>query len=108
MISFNLRCENEHEFEGWFKDSASFEKQQEMGLLECSVCGSNKVVKALSAPNISTSRTQEKSQMEIFAKTHTVKLLIGDFLKTIPFLFIMNYPNIQCLLKKNGKEHKNN
>ncbi|MTI08657.1 DUF1178 family protein [Curvivirga aplysinae] len=68
MISFNLKCENEHEFEGWFKDSASFEKQQELGLLECSICGSNNVKKALSAPNISTSRSQQKSQIEFFTK----------------------------------------
>lgn len=68
MISFNLKCEHDHEFEGWFKDSAAFEKQQELGLLECAICGSHKVSKALSAPNISTSRSQEKSQQEVQQK----------------------------------------
>lgn len=69
MISFNLKCENEHEFEGWFKDSSAFEKQKEHDLLECTYCGTSNVSKALSAPRISTSRSQEKSLSEAFTKT---------------------------------------
>lgn len=68
MISFNLRCKHDHEFEGWFKDSAAFEKQAEAGQLECPYCGTHDVTKGLSAPNISTSRTQEKAQTEIAVK----------------------------------------
>lgn len=68
MISFNLRCEHDHEFEGWFKDSAAFDQQAENHQLECPYCGSNKVVKGLSAPNISTSRSQEKAQTEVAIK----------------------------------------
>lgn len=70
MISFNLKCEHDHEFEGWFKDSAAFEKQSEHGLLECPYCGTNQVTKALSAPNISTSRSQAKAQNEIAMRAH--------------------------------------
>ena len=72
MISFNLKCENDHEFEGWFKDSAAFEKQAENDLLECPYCATNKVSKALSAPNISTSRSQARAQNEVAARAHRI------------------------------------
>ena len=56
MIHYQLRCAGDHAFDGWFKDSASFEKQAKRGLLECPTCGHTKVERALMAPAISTSR----------------------------------------------------
>ncbi|MBV1832471.1 DUF1178 family protein [Novacetimonas pomaceti] len=52
MILYRLRCEGEHEFEGWFPDSTSFERQAELGLLSCPQCGGAKVTRALMAPAI--------------------------------------------------------
>lgn len=80
MISFNLKCEHEHEFEGWFKDSAAFAKQAEHHLLECPICGTNKVSKALSAPNISTSRSQAKAQNEMAVRAHQ---MIAEMRKSV-------------------------
>lgn len=40
MIVYDLKCENGHMFEGWFKDSAAFADQQERALIRCPVCGS--------------------------------------------------------------------
>ena len=65
MISFNLKCNNGHEFEAWFKDSQAFETQKEAGLLTCAICNSPHVEKGLSAPNISTGRQKELSQQEL-------------------------------------------
>ena len=42
MIVYDLRCENGHTFEGWFKDSQSFEDQNSRKLVICPVCGSYK------------------------------------------------------------------
>ena len=53
MIVFDIQCSNNHVFEGWFADSASYEKQAKKGTVECPVCSSNKVKKAPMAPNIS-------------------------------------------------------
>ena len=64
MISFNLVCDKDHEFEGWFQNSASFDEQRKKKRVECPVCGSRKVQKALSAPNIATSRTKAKASAE--------------------------------------------
>jgi hypothetical protein len=52
MIVFDLRCPKSHVFEGWFRDSAAFEEQTAAGDLACPVCGSDDIVKALTAPNI--------------------------------------------------------
>lgn len=50
MIHYQLRCGLAHEFDGWFKDSASFEKQAKGGLVECPECGGTDVERALMAP----------------------------------------------------------
>ena len=64
MISFNLVCDQDHEFEGWFQNSASFDEQRKKKRVECPVCGSRKVQKALSAPNITTSRSKSAANKE--------------------------------------------
>ncbi len=52
MIHYQLRCAEDHGFDGWFKDSANFEKQAKRGLLECPICGSPKVERALMTPSV--------------------------------------------------------
>ena len=60
MIRFSLSCERAHGFEGWFRNNSDFEAQAGKGLVECPVCGSSNVAKALMAPAVSTGRKQEK------------------------------------------------
>ena len=52
MIHYQLRCEQQHAFDGWYKDSAAFDKLAKAGLVECPVCGSSQVGRALMAPAI--------------------------------------------------------
>ena len=54
MIKYNLKCNNNHEFESWFADSKDFEKLKNNKLLECIFCGSKKITKSIMAPMIST------------------------------------------------------
>ncbi len=61
MIVFDIQCSNDHVFEGWFADSASYDKQAKKGVVECPVCGSNKVKKAPMAPNIATGASPGRS-----------------------------------------------
>ena len=56
MIRFSLHCDKEHEFEGWFSSSADFDGQSERGLIECPICGSRQIGKALMAPAVANSR----------------------------------------------------
>ena len=50
MIHYQLQCRQAHGFDGWFNDSASFEKQAKRGLIECPECGDTEVERALMAP----------------------------------------------------------
>lgn len=52
MILYSLRCAEDHEFDGWFRDSNGFEQQRESGVLACPTCGSTEVSKALMAPRV--------------------------------------------------------
>ncbi|QJP16664.1 DUF1178 family protein [Starkeya sp. ORNL1] len=50
MIRYQLRCDADHDFESWFRDSAAYEGQRKKKLVACPVCGSAKVEKAIMAP----------------------------------------------------------
>jgi hypothetical protein len=52
VIHYQLQCSQNHGFDGWFKDSASFARQAKRGLLECPVCGDERVRQALMAPAV--------------------------------------------------------
>lgn len=60
MIRFSLVCESDHEFEAWFRSNDDFDKQAKRGFVECPMCGSKKVGKALMAPAVSTGRKKEQ------------------------------------------------
>jgi hypothetical protein len=60
MIHLALRCEHDHAFDGWFRNSEDFEKQKKRGFVSCPSCGSSSVEKALMAPSVSTGRKKEK------------------------------------------------
>ena len=62
MIIFDLTCEFDHSFEGWFKNSDEFTSQQSSGLLTCPVCDSGNVVKVPSATNINFGKQKAKLQ----------------------------------------------
>ena len=60
MKVLDLRCANDHRFEGWFGSDADLQSQQKRGLLTCPVCGHNEVERLPSAPrlNLSSSRAE--------------------------------------------------
>ena len=58
MIRYALLCEHGHDFEGWFGVSSDYDEQQARGLIECPVCGSKAVRKAIMAPAISGTKAQ--------------------------------------------------
>ena len=58
MIKYSLKCDeencNENEpFDGWFQNSASYEKQIDAGYISCPYCGSLNIKKKL---NVSFSK----------------------------------------------------
>ncbi len=61
MIRYSLRCDKDHEFEGWFRSSADFDRAAKAGENACPVCGSAKVEKALMAPAVSGTKKKAES-----------------------------------------------
>ena len=52
MIRYSLRCDQGHDFDGWFRSSDGFESLRVAGQVSCTICGSAKVEKALMAPRV--------------------------------------------------------
>jgi hypothetical protein len=59
MIRYALTCDKGHDFESWFQNSATYDKQAKRGLVTCPHCGSAKVEKAIMAPRLAGSRKRE-------------------------------------------------
>ena len=60
MIKYNLKCQNDHEFESWFSNSKEYEKLKKKGLLECIYCYSKKINKSIMSPTIFNSKEKNK------------------------------------------------
>ena len=60
MIKYNLKCENDHEFESWFSNSKEYDKLNKKRLLECIYCSSKKINKSIMAPTIFNSKEKNK------------------------------------------------
>ena len=59
MKVYNLVCDLDHHFEGWFASEADALEQQEQGLLRCPMCDSADVSRLPSAPHIAKRTSQE-------------------------------------------------
>ena len=65
MIKYNLKCNNENEFESWFSDSNEFDNLKKKKLLECIFCSSKKVSKSIMAPMISGKKISNNETQEL-------------------------------------------
>src|SRR5437588_3638086 len=61
MIRYTLRCHRGHAFESWFQDSAAYEVQEKRKLVNCPACGSDRVERAIMAPQIVSKAAREDS-----------------------------------------------
>ena len=61
MIKYALKCEVGHDFEAWFPSSDGFDDQSRQGLVECPMCGSREVAKAIMAPMVRTSKGRDEA-----------------------------------------------
>ena len=56
MIKYQLRCRCQHEFEGWFPNSKEYTRQKNKALINCPMCDSTAVDKAIMAPAVKQSK----------------------------------------------------
>ena len=64
MIHYNLRCKKGHAFESWFQSSSAYESQERRKQVECPLCGSTDVERAIMAPQIVSKKGREKAPSE--------------------------------------------
>lgn len=55
MISYSLKCAEDHQFDSWFQSAEAFDKLLAAGMVTCAVCGGSDVSKAVMAPRVNTS-----------------------------------------------------
>lgn len=67
MIVFNLGCENNHRFEGWFSSNEDFERQLGRRLVTCPVCGNANVARLPHATHIRTGAKERPARSEAAA-----------------------------------------
>ena len=80
MIKYNLKCQNNHEFESWFSDSKEFEKLKDRKLLECIYCSSTKISKSIMSPMI-TGIKNKKNLDKILQKEKKTLLEIRKYIE---------------------------
>lgn len=64
MIRYALACGKGHAFESWFPSAAGYEGQKARGLVQCPVCGSLEVEKALMAPALGKNDGDEPAKLK--------------------------------------------
>jgi hypothetical protein len=68
MIRYDLICDQEHAFDGWFRDSEAYDVQAAAGQVVCPICGSTTVAKQLMTPGIPAKSNQRaEGRMPVFA-----------------------------------------
>jgi hypothetical protein len=77
MIKYQLKCRSsycaeQNDFDGWFQNIDAFEKQMDLGLINCPICGGDNIVKLLTTPSLNKiknskiSISKEKVKKDIF------------------------------------------
>ena len=104
MIKYQLKCKsgfclNEKEFDGWFQSIEAYEKQKLQKLINCPICGSDKIVKSLTTPSLKTYNNQTSGDKDKLHKApkNNEKLLANE-----------NSYNISTLLRTLKKEVQKN
>ena len=101
MIKYKLKCKSEFcseekVFDGWFKSIEAYEKQKLQRLINCPICGSDKVEKLLTTPSL---RTNKNKILDDKDKQHK---------NNETFLGNINSDNITTLLRTLKKEVQKN
>tara|TARA_R110002020_G_scaffold143828_6_gene316462 strand:- start:2121 stop:2546 length:426 start_codon:yes stop_codon:yes gene_type:complete len=83
VIRFSLQCDKDHAFEGWFASGAEFDGQSQRGLVECPVCGSRKVGKALMAPAVVALREKPTRPLAMDPQKLEMMRKLRDMVKAV-------------------------
>ena len=62
MIRYIVRCTSGHEFEGWYRDSKTYETLEAADAISCPDCGSTSVRRAPMAPALSGTKATQRDE----------------------------------------------
>jgi hypothetical protein len=74
MKVLNLRCGQQHAYEGWFASEEDFVSQQERSLVACPLCGDTETVRLPSAPRLKVSRHAAPAETTVPSVSREVTL----------------------------------
>ena len=110
MIKYKLKCKsrycsNKKEFDGWFQNIEAFEKQKNQGLINCPICGSDKIVKLLTTPSLKVTKKSKDNKNKINdSPSVTDSFLANDNLKNVSAILRTIKKEIQKNSTYVGKE----
>jgi hypothetical protein len=65
MKVLNLRCGNDHLFEGWFASEEDFQSQDDRDLVQCPVCADSRIQRLPSAPRLNVSSLRDAAPVPV-------------------------------------------
>jgi hypothetical protein len=84
MIRYALHCENDHDFEAWFRSAEDYERAAKRGENLCPHCGSAEVEKSLMAPSVSgTKKSAKVSLAAPDPRTQVMREALREFRKRV-------------------------
>ena len=78
MIKYKLKCKSSYcveqkDFDGWFQNIESFEKQMSLGLINCPICGSENILKSLTTPSLRKNQNNNKKTSKEKIEKHSLE-----------------------------------
>jgi hypothetical protein len=64
VIVYDLSCENQHRFEGWFASSEDFKQQQNERRISCPLCGNDRIMRLPHAPRLNLNNGDSDASAE--------------------------------------------
>jgi hypothetical protein len=83
MKVFNLRCGQQHAYEGWFASEDEFVSQQERGIVACPLCGDTEAVRMPNAARLKVSRHAEPAERALADTASTEVTLQSQWLRAV-------------------------
>lgn len=108
MISFNLNCDKDHEFQAWFSSSSAYEDQRKRRLVTCPVCDSTKVEKSLMAPAVRTTKGREMTPAVVSEEASNEISAVSSGASEMPSEIVEAHEQMRELAQKIARDLKNN
>lgn len=81
MKVLNLRCDQDHGFEGWFASEDEFSAQTQSAAIACPLCGSTSIRRMPSAPRLNVAR--HSAPVPDAAQPSTMMTLQSQWLRAV-------------------------